>query len=175
MKVLMVIAREGFRDEEYFKPKAALEAAGHLVVTAAGQAGPARGKLGGQATAGLPLAGVKLEDYAGLVFVGGPGATGYFEDSQALDLAARAWSRGLVVAAICIAPGILARAGVLAGRRATVFPGEEVDFMKAAGAEYQDRPVVVDGRLVTANGPEAADDFGRALVRALADRAAGPK
>ncbi len=175
MKVLVVIAREGFRDEEYFKPKAALEAAGHLVVTAAGQAGPALGKLGGQAAAEISLAEAEIGDYAGLVFVGGPGATGYFEDSRALDLAGRAWSRGLVVAAICIAPGILARAGVLAGRRATVFPGEEIDVLKAAGAEYQDRPVVVDGRLITANGPEAADDFGRALVRALADQAAGRK
>jgi len=71
-----------------------------------------------------------------------------------------------VVGAICIAPGILARAGILKGRKATVFPSE-IEALKRNGAFYTALPVVIDGRIVTASGPEAAEEFGKALVKTL--------
>ncbi len=164
--VLMVVAQNGFRDEEYFKPKAILESAGFSVTTASVKAGIARGKLGGTAKVDAALSDIKADDYAGVVFVGGPGAADYFADRTALNLARDAYQKGKVVGAICIAPSILARAGILKGKKATVFSSEK-ETLKKEGANYLNLPVVVDGRIVTANGPEAAEEFGKELVKVL--------
>ena len=73
---------------------------------------------------------------------------------------------GKLVASICSAGGILANAGILKGRKATVFPAE-IALIKSKGAVYTDTGVVVDGNLVTADGPEHAKIFGEAIVKAL--------
>ncbi len=164
--VLLIIAQNGFRDEEYFKPKQILESAGYKVVTASAQAGLARGKLGGTTQADISIKDVKVEEYAGIIFIGGPGAADYFVDKTALDLAKEAYEKDKVVGAICIAPGILARAGILKGKKATVYPSE-LDTLKNKGAHYINRPVVVDGKIITANGPDAAESFGKEIVKLL--------
>ncbi|MCX8082471.1 MAG: DJ-1/PfpI family protein [bacterium] len=164
--VLLIIAQNGFRDEEYFKPKQVLESAGYKVVTASMQKGTARGKLGSTVHVDIGLAEVNVNDYAGVVFVGGPGSADYFTDKTALQLAKDAYEKGKVVGAICIAPGILARAGVLKGKKATVYPSE-LESLKSAGAICVDKPVVSDGKIVTANGPDAAEEFGKEIVKLL--------
>ena len=70
---------------------------------------------------------------------------------------------GKVVAAICIAPVILARAGLLKGKRATVFP-DGIPELEKAGAVYTAQSVERDGRIITGNGPEAAEAFGREIA-----------
>ena len=73
-----------------------------------------------------------------------------------------------LLAAICFAPVTLARAGVLDGKRATVWKSEKGQ-LTAAGAEYVAERVVTDGKLITGDGPTAAETFGKALVKALAE------
>lgn len=164
--VLLIIAQNGFRDEEYFKPKAILEESGYKVVTASQQKGIARGKLGGITQAEIGLADVKVDEYAGVIFIGGPGAADYFVDKTALSLAKKAYEKDKVVGAICIAPGILARAGILKGKKATVYPSE-LETLNKEGAIYINKPVVSDGKIITANGPDAAESFGREIVKLL--------
>jgi protease I len=76
-----------------------------------------------------------------------------------------------ILAAICISPVILANAGVLKGKKATVWSSpldkNPIRILKNGGAIYKDALVVVDGKIVTANGPEAAKEFGEALVSLL--------
>jgi protease I len=71
-----------------------------------------------------------------------------------------------VLAAICIAPTTLARAGLLGGVRATAFPDSEAD-LKAHGALWTGDRVTIDGRIITGSGPEAATAFGEAIAEAL--------
>ncbi len=166
MTALLIVAQNVFRDEEYFKPKAILETAGYQIKTGSVKTGIARGKLGGTAKVDVSLSEVKVDDYAAVVFVGGAGSADYFTDKDALKLAVEAYQKEKVLGAICIAPGILARAGILKGKRATVF-SSEIESLKREGAEYTALTVVVDGKIVTANGPEAAEEFGRVLVKTL--------
>jgi protease I len=72
----------------------------------------------------------------------------------------------MVLGAICIAPTILAKAGVLKGKQATVWDakGEQIAILKAAGARYTGNEVTVDALLVTGNGPNAAEEFGRTFA-----------
>ena len=164
--VLMVIAPEVFRDEEYAAPKAVLEAAGARVTTASLRAGTCHGKLGMTAEATLAVNDAHAADYDAVVFVGGGGAQVFFDDPAAHALASDTASGRQVLGAICIAPSILARAGMLEGVHATAFPSQREDLI-AHGAMWSDGPVEVDGRIVTANGPDAAHDFGLALAELL--------
>ncbi|MRR13421.1 hypothetical protein EG835_13430 [bacterium] len=165
-RVLMVIAPETFRDEEYAEPKAVLESLGATVTTASRAAGSSTGKLGMTAVATLGIAEADASDYDAVVFVGGSGASVFFDDPSAHTLARSAFDHGLVVAAICIAPSILARAGLLDGVRATAFPSQ-LDDLVAHGAVWTGAPVEIDGAILPANGPDAARDFGRAIADAL--------
>jgi protease I len=165
-RVLMVIAPAVFRDEEYEHPKEVLEARGATVVTVSRSAGTCTGKLGATAEATLALADATAADYDAVIFVGGGGAETYFDDPVAHNLARTADALGRVVAAICIAPSILARAGLLRGVKVTAF-GSQEDDLRRHGARWTGAPVQVDGRIITANGPAAARDFGVAIADAL--------
>jgi protease I len=76
---------------------------------------------------------------------------------------------GRVVGAICLAPVILANAGVLKGKSATV-AGTEAKAIEAAGARYTGPGVMVDGNVVTANAPKASRLFGVKIADLLEAR-----
>ena len=69
------------------------------------------------------------------------------------------------IAAICAAPLVLGRRGLLKGLRATCYPGFEEEL---AGAVTAGERVVTDGCVTTAIGMGAAEEFGAELVRILA-------
>ena len=143
-KVLIIVAPERFRDEELFETRAVLAAAGHAITVASTRAGRCPGSRGGHIDVALTLDQVRGADYDAVVFVGGG-----------------------VLAAICLAPVILANAGVLAGKQATV-AGTEARTLEAAGARYTGPGVTVDGMLVTANGPKSSRLFGERIAELLA-------
>lgn len=165
-KALLIIAPENFRDEELFETKKVLEAAGIKTEVASSQTGVIKGMLGGTQEARKTLFEVNVSDYQAIVFVGGSGASVYFDDALALAIAEEAVRQGKVLAAICIAPSILANAGVLRGKKATAFPSEKENLMNK-GADYTGEPVTVDDKIVTASGPAAARDFGWKIVELL--------
>ena len=166
-KVLMIVGPKNFRDEEYFQPKVVLQAAGAEVVTVAKtKEEEATGIKGGKAKIDKLLNQVKAKDYDGLVFVGGQGAKTYFRDKKAWDLARDFNKSGKVIGAICIAPTILANAGLLQGKKVTSFSSEEKKLI-AKGAKVTGKPVEVDEKIVTAVGPEVALAFGQKLVTLL--------
>ena len=165
-KILMVVAPQNFRDEEYQKPRQILEGAGWQVEVASKGVNEAVGMFGAKAKIDKDISQVNIDDYLGVVFVGGTGAAVYFEDQNALSLAKTAFEKGKVVGAICIAPSILANAGILQGKRATAFSSEQ-ENLTLRGAKYTGEPVTVDGKIVTANGPGAAEEFGKKIAEKL--------
>jgi protease I len=171
-RILMVIAPEDFRDEELFTPKAIFEAEGATVTIASTRLGPARGMLGGSASPDLLIADARADDYDAIVVVGGMGSPTYLWPNEALHrLLQEADARGKIIGAICLSPAVLARAGLLRGRRATVYVTEaSLSELHRGGARYQEVDVVTDGRIITASGPQAAAEFGRAISAELAGR-----
>lgn len=164
--VLMVIAPEDFRDEEFQKPKEVFEELKMKVTVASKGVKAATGMLGAKADIDKDVSAVNADEYDAVVFIGGKGASVYFEDETVLSLAKDAHEKGKVVGAICIAPSILANAGVLEGKKATCF-GSESSNLQEQGAEYTGSAVEVDGKIITASGPDAAEDFGRKVAEAL--------
>ena len=166
--ILMIIPPERFRDEELFVTQEELERAGHRTVIASTATGVRPGARGGFATAALTMADVHVGDYDAVVFVGGGGAKLLFANPDALRIAREADAGGKILAAICLAPVILANAGVLGGKQATV-AGTEAKTLEQAGATYTGPGVTVDGRIVTANAPKASRLFGQKIAALLGE------
>jgi protease I len=168
-RIVFLIAPERFRDEELFDTKRELDHAGHQTVVASTRKGYCPGSRGGKARATLLLSDVNPDDYDAAVFVGGGGSKVYFEDKLAQRLAKAMHESGKVIAAICLAPVILANAGVLKGKDATV-AGTEARTIEGKGARYIGPGVVVAGNVVTANAPKASKLFGQKINEVLASR-----
>lgn len=168
-KVLMIIAPERFRDEELFVTQEELENAGHTIVIASIAKGICPGSRGGFATSSLTLAEIQVENYDAVVFVGGGGSKVYFANSDALRIAKEMYAKGKVTTAICLAPVILANAGVLKGKNATV-AGTEAKTIESKGAIYTGPGVMVDGNIVTGNAPKSSRLFGQKIVELLKTR-----
>ena len=98
----------------------------------------------------------------GIILPGGmPGTTNLFNDIKVNNFIDYCNSKNLFICAICAAPMILGRKGLLNGKKAVCFPGFENEL---SGAEITDEYVCVDGRIITAKGMGSAVKFGLAIV-----------
>jgi protease I len=169
-KVLFVIAPSDFRDEELFQTKEVVDGAGFQSFIASTTKNESVGMLGGKTKPDFLVSEVNASQYDAVVFIGGQGVETHNlpENSAVLQLARDASSSGKVVAAICIAPRILASAGLVSGKKVTGFPDNEtVSSLKQAGGVYTRKAVERDGKLITADGPSSARKFGEEIVGAL--------
>jgi len=170
-KIAIIIAFNNFRDEEYFIPKQVLEMGGNKVITVSSQLGKAIGSYGGEVTVDMVLEDIEAKKFDAIIFAGGSGALTYLENETCWNIAKNALSNNKVLGAICIGPAILAKAGVLSGKKATAWSSpmdkSAVKILKQGKAIYDKGPVTQDGNIITANGPEASRKFGEVIANVL--------
>ncbi|WP_445476152.1 DJ-1/PfpI family protein [Methanococcoides methylutens] len=168
-KILMIIAQENFRDEEFFEPKEVFEKSGAKVTVASNTTKKAKGILGGEVKPDLSISDVNIDEYDAISITGGGGSRQYLWDNKELqDIIRKANEQGKVVAAICISPVVLANAGVLEGKKSTVFKSDEtVRILKDKGAKHSDKGVITDGKIVTGRDPKSATEYGKAVLEAF--------
>lgn len=170
-KVAIIIAFRDFRDAEYFIPKEILESAGANIKTFSNKTGIAIGADGGDVQVDSLVKDLDPADFDAIVFIGGPGCLTSLDNEDSYNVARETISQNKLLASICISPVILAKAGVLEGKRATVWNSvmdkSPIKILQDNKAIFEDKPVVVDGNIITANGPSAAEEFGKAIVDKL--------
>ena len=167
-RVLFIIAHENFRDEELFDSMKVIKNAGGKVIICSTELSTAHGMKGGKIKPDISITDVNVSQYDAIIFIGGYGASIYFSNETALEIAKNAYQHDKIVGAICIAPCILAYSGILNGKNATVYPTEEyIDIIESNGANFINAPVVKDGKIITARNPSAANDFAKAIINAL--------
>ncbi|MHC4660379.1 MAG: DJ-1/PfpI family protein [Planctomycetota bacterium] len=169
--ILMIIAPEKFKDDEYSVPKKIFSDMGAKIKTSSTTTDEAKGVGGTKVKPDLALKDVEAEKYDAIVFIGGPGVQVLFDNKEARKVAKDAVKEKKILAAICLAPGVLAKAGVLKDKEATIWRSSAGDkfekMLTEAGAKFVDKSVVTDGKIVTANGPKAAKEFAEAIVNLL--------
>ena len=169
-KILMVVAPKNFREEEFSEPKKVFENNGLNVTIASKGTAQATGIFGSKVEVDIDIEDVNVDEYSAVVFIGGGGSSIYYDDQTTLKVTREAYQKGKVLAAICIAPGILAKAGILNGKKATIWESGDREFSKMleeGGATYTGANVEQDGKIITANGPQVAKEFGERIVKAL--------
>lgn len=162
----MVVAPKDFRDEEYLEPRQVLEQGGVEVKVASLNLGEAKGVGGAIAPIDAMVEQVSAADYDAVLFVGGPGMVNLVSDQRLTKLTKDFYETGKLTTAICVAPAILAKAGILAGKRATSWSGAKSDLTNG-GANYTGESVTIEGKIITANGPATAKEFGERVLEAL--------
>jgi protease I len=165
MKALIVSA-DHFEDSELLFPFYRLQEAGLAVDVASISRGNICGKHGYEVLVDKVLAEVDPQAYDLLVLPGGKAPATLRKEAAAIAIAQDFMRGDKPVAAICHGPQILISAGVLVGRRATCYRSV-AEELKQAGALYEDREVVVDGKLVTSRQPADLPAFMREMVRLL--------
>lgn len=167
-KVLIIVAQKGFRDEELLVPKEIIEKEGHTVKVASLNRAKATGSMGAVILPDMAVYEANPEYFDAILIAGGPGSPVLARTKEVVDLVEAASKKGKLVGAICLGPMTLAAAGVLSGKSATVYPAPEgIEALKNGGANYKPEPVIVDGKIVTADSPQSAGKFGDAIVELL--------
>ncbi len=167
MNVLVPLA-DGFEEIEAVTIIDVLRRAGVIVTSVFLRDNPVIGSHDIPVTADKNISGISAADYDSIALPGGmPGSKNLKEDGRVIALVRELHSRERIVAALCAAPIVLGHAGVLAGRRATCFPGYESQMI---GAIPSSEPVVRDGLIITGKGPACAIPFALTLVEALAGK-----
>lgn len=170
--ILMVIAFKNFQDEEYFMSRQLFIVAGADVKTASNEKGTAVGVEGGAVLIDTLINEADLNAFDAVVFIGGGGALEYLDNEDSYKLARETIKQDKVLAAICIAPVILAKAGVLENKEVTVWSSSldksAIKTLEDNGAIFKEEAVVADGKIITGSGPEVVDGFGMKVVEVLA-------
>ncbi|MDD5615431.1 MAG: DJ-1/PfpI family protein [Candidatus Methanoperedens sp.] len=165
MAKALVLMAEGFEEIELTSIVDILRRGGVTVTIAGLKDGLITGSRGIKMQPDVTLDSIK-EMYDVIILPGGsPGYVNLGNDRRVLELVNGYYADKKMVAAICAAPSVLAKAGILAGKKATIFKGMENELKNAV---YVDKPVVEDGNILTSQGPGTAMEFAIELLKRLA-------
>jgi putative intracellular protease/amidase len=166
---LLVIAADGYRDEEYEATRTALERVGAKVVVASTVVQGARSMNNGRTSPDMLIDDADPAAFNGVVFIGGFGCSQFWHDAKAHRLVRVLHGDHRLVAAIGRAPVTLGAAGILKDKKVT---GHISIYEKLAnyGADYTGGKVERVGNLVTGVGPNAATLFANAVSEAFGTR-----
>lgn len=156
---------DGFEETEAIAPLDILRRAG-LSVTTIGVTGElVTGAHGITVKADAGIDAVNKEDIQAVILPGGLGGTQNLDNSgEVKGIVKYAYDFGKLVCAICAAPSILGKMGILRGKDATCYPGFEEYF---DGGNYTAESVTKCGNIITADGMGSAYKFGFAITSAL--------
>lgn len=166
MKAL-ILSADNFEDTELLVPLYRLQEAGYTVEVAAEKRGTIHGKHGYEVHADKSFAEVDASEYGVLILPGGKAPAAIRNDAKVHAITRHFFAGNKPVGAICHGPQILVSAGLLRDRRATCYRTVAKELQEA-GALYEDREAVVDGRLVTSRQPGDLPAFMRELMHLLA-------
>ncbi len=167
MASVLVPLAQGCEELEAVTVVDLLRRAGINVVTAGLDAQPVKASRGMTLLPDMTLDMALQQRFDMVVLPGGlPGADHLGDDPRVIRLLQEMAASESYIAAICAAPRVLARAGLLDGKRATSYPGA-LDIEAVPGIEYLETAVVTDGRVITSRGPGTAMDFALVLVETL--------
>ncbi|MCK9445259.1 DJ-1/PfpI family protein [bacterium] len=169
-KAVIIIASKNFRDEEYFITKEVLEKKGIQIKTVSDRV-KALGKFGGEAEADILINDLNTDEFDAIIFAGGSGAVELLDNEVSYIAIRKAMIMKKIIAAICIAPTILAKAGILAGKKATVWSNDmdksAIKTIQLNDGIYQRSSIVIDGNIITAENAEYAQEFGETIASEL--------
>ncbi len=168
-KVALVVASSGFQQDEYHGTYNALVKAGIHVTTVSDKKGEAVASDGSTVHVDMVIDDVKSAAVDGIFLIGGRGALKHLDTPVMHKILNEVMATDKAYGAICISPRTLAHAQVLKGKKATCWDGDNLakEALETQGVIFVNEPVVTDGKVVTANGPLAATEFGQAIVKVL--------
>lgn len=169
---VLVLVADRYNHQEYSYVVDALRKQGAHVVVASFSLETVQSYDGGSVKPDVTFEGIELSGYHAIYIPGGYAPEKLAESELVLNLVREARRRGLVVAAICHGPLVLARAGVIEGVRVTGYSAV-IDELRRAGGIVVAEKAVRDGSVVTGTDPSALPQFTKLFAEALAEKLGG--
>ena len=165
-KKAIILLATGFEEIEAVTAIDILRRAGIDVVIAGIETLSVTGSHSIIVSADKKLSDVK-RDFDAVILPGGmPGALHLHNSSEVNDFIKDMNAKGVLIAGICAAPSVvMAPIGLLDNKTATCYPGDQIDFAKST--RYKNKTVVLDGNIITSQGPGTAMEFAFAVVEKL--------
>lgn len=110
---------------------------------------------------------IDVEKYSGIILPGGPGVVTLSKNNEVLKLTKKFFDAGKLVFAVCAAPLVLDRAGILEGKKFTCYPSTAKEIKSG---NHIDKAVVVDGNIVTSQGVGTSIDAALKLVEIIVSK-----
>jgi 4-methyl-5(b-hydroxyethyl)-thiazole monophosphate biosynthesis len=171
MATVLVPLAQGCEELEAVTIIDLLRRAGITVLTAGLDDKPVKASRGTVLIPDTTLEAAMAQEFDMIALPGGlPGADHLNQDSRIHTLLKQQAKAEKYIAAICAAPKVLASAGLLNGKHATSYPGS-IDDSQMQNMAYEEKPVVIDGKVITSRGPGTAMDFALALIEQLLGKA----
>ena len=166
--MIYLFLADGFETVEALCPLDLLRRAGADVKTVGVTGQAVTSRQGVTVTADVGIDEISVSDAPEMLILPGgiPGADNLDASDKVSEMILDGARRGAFLAAICAAPYILGKRGLLRGKTATCFP-EKIFIERLLDAEYSDGGVVRDGNIITAKAMGVSTDFGLTLIEAL--------
>ncbi len=169
-KIVLLVAHDGYQPIEYGVTKEILSHNPAItVLTASNKPGEATAADESTTTVDLTVQEINPKEIDGLFLIGGPGALEGLDTPDVYALLQEMMSLDKPFGSICISSRILAKAGVLGGKKATGWDGDDElnGIFSEHAVTYTREPVTTDGTIVTATDPKAAERFGQSIIKVL--------
>jgi protease I len=160
---LIFLPKKDFNEEEFtIVRKRLLKASKQVFITSDDQS-VCSGCKGMKVKSDTSFYNVNTNNFAAIILIGGSGSKAYWKNDALHKIIKKFSDAKKVIGAICSSPVTLAKAGILQNRRATCNSDDKMELINA-GIDYQDKCVVVDGNVVTANDSRSALQFAEAVL-----------
>lgn len=161
--LLVILPKLNFNEDEFLSVKRVFEQACFRLFISSDAQSLCTGQNGLRVSPDMAFLNINHNNFAAAVIIGGNGIKTYWDSSLLHSKLQSFNDAGKPIGAICSAPVLLAKAGILNNREATCYP-EDKDELVISNVIYKDMPVVEWDNIITANGPAAAVDFANGLV-----------
>ena len=175
--VVAILVADGFEQVELEKPREALDEAGAKTMVVSPKDDKVKGwrftEWGDEVRVDVPLDSARAEDFDALLLPGGVISPDKLRmNPKAVEFVRSFFDANKPVAAICHGPWNVIEAGAARGRKIASWPSLKTD-LRNAGAEWQDKEVVVDGNLVSSRKPDDIPAFNREMINLFASFESG--
>jgi len=164
--ILIFLPATDFSEEEYLPVKRLFLKNGKELFITSDSYTVCSGESGLKVGADTNFYNVNEKNFAAFVLIGGKGSRSYRGNESLYRIARKFHDSGKVIGAICSAPVILARSGILDKTSATCWKEDKNELIKA-GINYQERSVIAENKIVTADGPQSAIQFAETVLNLI--------
>lgn len=163
--VLLILPAEDFNEQEYLIISSQLERANIKVFIASDANTVCKGSSGLKVKNDVSFFNIHESNFGGIIFIGGTGTRKYWNNVGLHNIAKKFFRSKKIIGAICSAPIILAKAGLIK-EKAVCFP-EDKKELEREGIEYIELPVYIDKNIITAQSSSAAAEFVSSFIYLL--------
>ena len=160
---LIFLPKKDFNEEEFTIIKKRLLKAGKQVFITSDDHSVCSGNKGMKVKSDTSFYNVNVNNFEAFILIGGVGSKTYWNNESLHKIVKIFIESNKIVAAICSSPVILAKAGILQNKKATCFSEDKMELINA-GIDYQDRNIVIDANVVTADNVHSALQFVEAVL-----------